>query len=96
MARDDNAMIIALTETWLTVAHEDAEVGISGFTIYRADRARRSRGGVCMYIKEGVSAVPILEYSNGVVEVLAVKVRELEALYYTVLRTLRPKNWVTH
>jgi hypothetical protein len=86
MATEDNAMIIALTETWLTDDHEDAEVGISGYTLYRADRTSRARGGVCIYIREGTSAVPILEYSNGVVKVLALKVRDLEAVVFVLYR----------
>jgi hypothetical protein len=38
MAAVENTVIIALTETWLTADHLDAEVRIPGFHLYRADR----------------------------------------------------------
>ena len=44
-AKEANAAFIALTETWLTSEYEDAEVQIPGYTIHRADRAVRARGG---------------------------------------------------
>jgi hypothetical protein len=61
MARETNYAAIALTKTWLTPSHEDAEVQIC-------------------------CNVPILHYSCGVVEVLALEARALEVILYVVYR----------
>ncbi len=97
MAREANSVAIALTETWLSPQHEDAEISIPGFALYRADRASRARGGAAIYLREDIAAVPILEYSCDTVEVLALKARALEAILYVVYwppvyRSLR-KGW---
>ena len=51
MAIKYNAMAIAISESWLEESFLNAEINIDGFTIYRADRNDRMRGGVCMYVK---------------------------------------------
>ena len=69
---------MALTETWLK-NHKDAEVGIEGFKIFRADRKRKKKGtrgrlsgGVAAYVNNDIAnkMEVALDYSNGVVEVL--------------------------
>ena len=87
-ATDMNAWAIVLNETWLTTSILDAEVRIEGFNLYRSDRVGRDKasGGVCIYLKEAIAAVPILTHSNGTVESLVLKVRELELLLCTIYR----------
>ena len=82
----ENALIVALTETWLKPDILDAEIDLKGFNTFRADRSERSRGGACLFVRNDLSAVPILSYSNDVVEVVGAKVRELEALVFSVYR----------
>ena len=72
---------MALTETWLK-SHKDAEVGVDGFKLFRADRKRRKKGlsrlvvvlsgGVAAYVNNDIAShmEQLLDYSNGVVEVL--------------------------
>ena len=86
LAVTSNALAIALTETWLSPDILDAEVGIEGFNIIRSDRTSRHRGGTCLYIKEGLGAVPVLQYSNGVVDALVVKVAEIESIISVIYR----------
>ena len=77
-----NQLFIALSETWLR-DHRDAEVAIDGYTIFRQDRQpsrnrRRGRdsGGVAFYVRDDMAATaePVLNFSNGVVEVLGLSV----------------------
>jgi hypothetical protein len=86
MAAIENTVIIALTETWLTNDHLDAEVQIPGFNLYRADRVGKTHGGAAIYVREDLAAIPILTYSNNGVEAIAMKVRELEAIVFAVYR----------
>jgi hypothetical protein len=86
MAVSENSVIIALTETWLSENHLDAEVRIPGFNMYRADRVGKSHGGAALYIREDFAAVPILTYSENGVEAIVLKVRELEAIVFVVYR----------
>jgi hypothetical protein len=86
MAAEENTVIIALTETWLTSGHLDAEVLIPGFNLHRADRVGKTHGGAAIYVREDLAAIPILTYSNCGVEAIALKVRELEAIVFAVYR----------
>jgi hypothetical protein len=92
LAVAENAVVIAVTETWLNKDHEDAEVSISGFNLFRADREDRGRGGVCIYVREDLVAVPILKYSNGYVEALALKIRDLEWIIFCVYHPPKSKT----
>jgi hypothetical protein len=86
MATVENSVLIALTETWLTPGHLDSEVRIPGFNIHRADRVGKSHGGAALYVRDDISAVPIMTYSNGGVEAIVLKIREMEAIVFVVYR----------
>jgi hypothetical protein len=86
LATIENAVVIAVTESWLSEEQVDAEVKISGFNLFRADRVDRTRGGACIYVREDLVAVPILTFSNGTVEALALKIRGLESIVFAVYR----------
>ena len=70
---------MALTETWLK-GHTQAELNIEGYHLYRADRKGRKHtrgrysGGAALYLRSDIAATTecLLQYSNGVVETLAV------------------------
>ena len=87
-------MFIALTETWLR-EQKDAEVGIDGYTLFRQDRQRahlrrtgRDSGGVACYIKSNLAAAtePVINYSNGVVEMLGLYVKSSNLLIIVMYR----------
>ena len=63
-----NACIIALSETWLTDSHLDAEISIPEFSVFRSDRKNRKYGGVCLYVKTYISAVLNSAYCDDTIE----------------------------
>lgn len=57
--------IIIITETWLDDTISDAELGLSGYQIFRRDRSGATSskdrgGGVIIAIREGLDATPII------------------------------------
>ena len=54
IAKESNAAIIAITETWLDVTYTDASVNIEGYNLVRRDREGHA-GGVCAYIREDLA-----------------------------------------
>ena len=91
---EHNMLFIALTETWLR-DHLDAEVKIEGYSIFRADRSRpkagkgRESGGVALYVKEELasSSKPLLIFSNSVIEVLCVHIKQVNQIIVVVYRS---------
>ena len=59
-----NYPIIALTETWLKPCIADAQIYLSGYNIFRADRLYRERGGALLYIKEDIVITSTLTYDD--------------------------------
>jgi hypothetical protein len=57
-----------LTETHLKPYHVDAEVHIGGYTVIRADRTKRIRGGVAIYLHNSISADTVKVFSNSYCE----------------------------
>ena len=47
---------IGVSETWLKPATKDPFVNIPGFNIFRLDRTRGKRGGVCCYVAHKYAA----------------------------------------
>jgi hypothetical protein len=84
-----NSIGAVVTESWLNPNMCDAEVAIPGFSVFRADRRDRIRGGVAIYLREDLAAVQVLNFSNSTVEAAVVKVRDLECL---VVGVYRPPN----
>ena len=79
-----NGLGISITESWLDSDISDAEVQIEGYTLFRADRSGRSRGGAACYLRKDLNCVIFEEYSNSVVEYLIVKCKILDTLIVTV------------
>ena len=78
LLHDDNQLFIALTETWLQ-SHNDAELSINNYRLFRSDRVRsrtkgRCSGGVAVYMRYDFASSfqSVLQFSNGVVELLCV------------------------
>ena len=63
----NNAMFIAVTETWLSDTVLDAEVshGLPGYTILRCDRAGgRQGGGVALYLREDLTGETLATFAK--------------------------------
>ena len=59
MVEDIDPHIIGITESWATPDISDAELGMTGYVIFRKDRLGRRGGGVILYIKESIQAYEI-------------------------------------
>jgi ribonuclease P/MRP protein subunit RPP40 len=67
MIEDENADVVAITETWLNDKIADEEMNISGYTLFRRDRKDKIKlrgGGVAMYIKNELNPVCKSEFSE--------------------------------
>ena len=91
---DEGQLAFALTETWLTADHNDAECYIPGYTLYRQDRKRqrsgrgRNSGGVALYLKDqyASSTENIFNFSSGVIEALGIHIPTLNTVIIVVYR----------
>ncbi|XP_069954607.1 uncharacterized protein [Cherax quadricarinatus] len=79
------AMFAAFTETHIK-DHLDNEIWIPGYNLYRCDRVNRQKGGVGLYIEESLVCTELLNASNDVVEVLAVKVENQNLVIVVVYK----------
>ena len=59
MVEDIDPHIIGITESWATPDISDAELGMTGYVMFRKDRLGRGGGGVILYIKESIQAYEI-------------------------------------
>ena len=92
--KEHEMLFITLTETWLR-NHLDAELSIEGYTLLRTDRSRpkkrrgRDSGGVGVYIKNSLapSTKKLLEFSNSVMEIMAVFIAEINIVLVSVYRS---------
>ena len=57
-----------------------------GYTVIRQDRQGRIRGGVCLFLRDNLTGEVLCSYSNGVCEVLIVKVYQLDTIVVVVYR----------
>ena len=48
--------ITGITESWANNDTTDAELGLTGYVMFRKDRMERRGGGMLLYIKETISA----------------------------------------
>ena len=59
MVEDIDPHIIGITESWATPNISEAELGMTGYVMFRKDRLGRRGGGVILYIKESIQAYEI-------------------------------------
>ena len=91
---DEGQLAFALTETWLTDDHNDAECYIPGYTLYRQDRKRQrsgkgwNSGGVALYLQDhyAPSTEQIFNYSSGVIEAVGIYIAALNTVMIVVYR----------
>ena len=91
---EKNQLFMAITETWLQ-HHEAGEVAIDGYKFFRSDRQRvkkstrgRLSGGVGCYVRVDLAATMevMVNYSNGVVEILGLYSKAKNIYLATVYR----------
>ena len=91
---DEGQLAFALTETWLTDGHNDAECYIPGYTLYRQDRKRprsgkgRNSGGVALYLHDNYasSTEQIFNHNSGVIEAIGVYIAALDTIMIVIYR----------
>ena len=54
MVEDIDPHIIGITESWANIDITDAELGLTGYLMFRKDRIGRRGGGVILYVKESI------------------------------------------
>ena len=54
MVEDTDPHINGLTESWANIDITYAELGLTGYVMFRRDRIGRRGGGVILYIKESI------------------------------------------
>ena len=59
MVEDVDSHIIGITESWANTDITDAELGLTGYVMFRRDRIGRRGGGVILYVKESIQAYQI-------------------------------------
>ena len=59
MVEDIDTHIIDITESWANTDITDAELGLTGYVMFRRDRIGRRGGGVILYVKESIQAYGI-------------------------------------
>ena len=59
MVEDTDPHIIGITESWANTDITDAELGLTGYVMFRRDRMGRRGGGVILYVKESIQAYKI-------------------------------------
>ena len=60
MVEDIDPHIIGITESWANTDITDAELGLTGYVMFRGDRIGRREGGVILYVKESIQADEII------------------------------------
>eukprot|EP00111_Clytia_hemisphaerica_P024406 TCONS_00072005-protein len=86
--KSENHIFLGLTETWLSKGHNEVELEIDGYKLFRKDRNRkksrygRYRGGVAFYLQDDIAPLlePLLEFSNGVNEALLLYSEQLNVI----------------
>ena len=59
MVEDIDPHIIGITESWANTDITDAELGLTGYVMFRRNRIGRRGGGVILYVKESIQAYEI-------------------------------------
>ena len=71
MVEDIDPHIIGITESCANTDITDAELGLTGYVMFRRDRIGRRGGGVILYVKESIQAYELklekeTDYNEGV------------------------------
>ena len=86
IASQNNAAMIALTESHLKERINDYEIHIDGFTSIRSDRSVREGGGIVVYIKDNLTISDDFNDSDSMNELSCVYINEIKVALVTVYR----------
>ena len=89
LAQDEQALIVALTESHLSENIKEAEIKIDNYIPFRTDRANnRKKGGVITYIKNSISPYikVLLSFSNSVTEVQILSIEHINMILIVIYR----------
>ena len=86
LAKENNSILICLTETHLNESILDAEIKIDGKKIYRTDRSQRQGGGVITYLRDDLAVNSELKHSNSYCDTLGLYIPQLELALITIYR----------
>ena len=82
----DSPSIISITETWVKPYMSQAQLAIHGYTLHRADRQNRERGGCCLYIKDQLNVSEEFNFDNDYCEVVGCLMVSIQSLVLCVYR----------
>ena len=87
-AEEKNAILIAITESWLTESIFDQEIlrEFPGFSVGRSDRIGRQNGGVAIYLRNDYNMEVKCRFSNGVCELLGLYIPQLKHHCFVIYR----------
>ena len=88
ISSEENACIIALTESHLKEEIKDAEIKITGYDHFRSDRHHNKKGGVIVYIKDELKCIPtiVMSESVGNIETLVLHLKKLSLMLVVIYR----------
>ena len=85
-AKENNAIMIALTESHLKDRGNDHEIHIDGFSLIRSDRSVREGGGIVSYVKDNLTISDEYNDSDSMNELLCIYINEINIALITLYR----------
>ena len=84
----NQALLVAVTETWLHDSVFDAEVShdFPGYSILRCDRVGRQGGGVAVYLRDDLTGEVLGTADNGVCQLLVIFIHPLNTVVAVAYR----------
>ena len=79
-------VFISGCETWLKPHITNAQVNIPGYQIVRQDRLTRSRGGVILYVKDGLPVSKAESFDDGTCAAVICLVKSINTIIASVYR----------
>ena len=88
MAKHENAIMLALTESHLNSGITNSEINIPNYTPFRTDRANKAKGGIINYLRNDLAsqASLILSESNSTTEIQMIHIHKYNIVIITVYR----------
>lgn len=91
-AKNTNADVIVISESWLNKSISDKDISITGYKVFRSDRLKKG-GGVAIYVKEHLEASLLLSVSIAKqYELLALNLSVSKTLQITIAGCYRPPS----
>ena len=77
---------IAIVESWLKPHIQDAQIQIPNYQILRQDRKKRDRGGVLLYVHNGLPTSNVKTFDDSYCGGIVCEVKSLNAILITIYR----------